>query len=83
MTRTAPDTFAYINTVDGQMLLKDSLPIAIRDRSTLEDHRASCLRTARASISDLDKIADRINSQVTGVKATKPSDLVTASSREA
>src|SRR5713101_3205082 len=29
-TLTAPDTFAYINTVDGQMLLKDSLPIAIR-----------------------------------------------------
>src|SRR5579872_6455340 len=25
-TRTAPDSFAYINLVDGQMLLKDSLP---------------------------------------------------------
>jgi putative ABC transport system permease protein len=28
------------------------------------------------SIGDLDKIADSINSQVTGVKATRPSDLV-------
>jgi len=52
-TLTAPDTFAYINIADGQMLLKDSLPIAI-----------------------LDKIADLINTQVTGVKATRPSVIV-------
>src|ERR1700674_3389751 len=31
-TLTAPDTFAYINIADGQMLLKDSLPVAIRDQ---------------------------------------------------
>jgi len=31
-TLTAPDTFAYINTADGQMLLKDSLPISIRNQ---------------------------------------------------
>ena len=30
------------------------------------------------SLADLDKIADRINSQVTGVKALRPSDLVNA-----
>src|SRR5690348_13029628 len=30
-TRTAPDTFAYINLEDGQMLLRDSLPASLRD----------------------------------------------------
>src|SRR5207237_433329 len=29
-TRTAPDSFAYINIADGQMLLKDSLPGPLR-----------------------------------------------------
>src|SRR6266702_3182565 len=28
-TKTAPDTFAYINLTDGQMLLRDSLPAAL------------------------------------------------------
>ena len=30
-TRTAPDSFAYINLQDGQMLLRDSLPASLRD----------------------------------------------------
>jgi putative ABC transport system permease protein len=77
-TRTAPDSFAYINTVDGQMLLKDSLPIAIRDSVDVSKitEGVDVYGQPGSSISDLDKIADRINSQVTGVKATKPSDLV-------
>jgi putative ABC transport system permease protein len=77
-TRTAPDTFAYINTVDGQMLLKDSLPIAIRDSVdvTKITEGVDVYGQPGSSISDLDKIADRINSQVAGVKATRPSDLV-------
>src|SRR4029077_14531436 len=29
-TRTAPDTFAYVNIADGQMLLKDFLPLSIK-----------------------------------------------------
>jgi len=78
VTRTAPDSFAYINISDGQMLLKDSLPVAIRsqiDTSQITEsidvygHRGS-------SISQLDSIADRINAQVSGVKATKPSVIV-------
>ena len=77
-TRTAPDTFAYLNVADGQMLLKDSLPIAIRDQIdvTKITEGFDVYGKPGTSISDLDKIADRINSQVAGVKATKASMLV-------
>ncbi len=77
-TRTAPDTFAYINTADGQTLLKDSLPIAIRDQIdvTKITQGIDVYGKPGTSISELDKIADRINAQVTGVKAIKTSVLV-------
>ena len=79
-TKTAPDTFAYINITDGQMLLKDSLPVAIRDSVdvTTVTESISVYGKPGTSIAQLDKIADRINQQVTGVKATRPSDLVNA-----
>jgi putative ABC transport system permease protein len=78
VTRTAPDTFAYINITDGQMLLKDSLPIAVRDVIDVSKIAEGIDVYAKAGtpISELDKIADRINSQVSGVKASRPSDLV-------
>ena len=77
-TRTAPDTFAYLNTTDGQMLLKDSLPIAIRDQIDVTKITESINVYGKpgTSIADLDKIADRINAQVSGVKATKTSSIV-------
>jgi putative ABC transport system permease protein len=77
-TLTAPDTFAYINIADGQMLLKDSLPIAIRDQIDVSQitQGISVYGQPGTSISDLDKIADRINAQVSGVKATRPSVTV-------
>lgn len=77
-TRTAPDNFAYVNITDGQMLLKDQLPIAIRDAVDVSTVTESFSVYAKPGtpIGELDKIADRINQQVTGVKATKPSDLV-------
>jgi putative ABC transport system permease protein len=77
-TRTAPDTFAYLNITDGQMLLRDSLPAPIRDRIDLSKIAESITVYGKpgTSISDLDKIADRINSQVTGIKATRPSVIV-------
>jgi ABC-type antimicrobial peptide transport system permease subunit len=78
VTRTAPDAFAYINITDGQMLLKDSLPAT--DRDTIDVTKLAkgidVYAKSGTSISELDKIADRINSQVPGVKASKPSDLV-------
>lgn len=79
-TRTAPDNFAYINIADGQMLLHDQLPIAIRDTvdaSTITEG-FSVYAKPGTSTADLDKIADRINQQVTGVKATRPSEVVNA-----
>ncbi len=78
LTRTAPDTFAYINITDGQMLLKDSLPAADRDAIDVTKVAQGIDVYAKSGtpISELDKIADRINSQVPGVRASKPSDLV-------
>jgi ABC-type antimicrobial peptide transport system permease subunit len=77
-TLTAPDTFAYLTTADGQMLLKDSLPIAIRNQIDVAQITEAITVYGKpgASISDLDAIADRINTQISGVKATKPSVLV-------
>jgi putative ABC transport system permease protein len=77
-TRTAPDTFAYITIADGQMLLKDSLPLAIRSQIDVSQITESIQVYGKpgSSISDLDAIADRINAQVDGVKATRPSVLV-------
>jgi putative ABC transport system permease protein len=79
-TLTAPDTFAYISIVDGQMLLKDSLPAPLQaalDVSQLTEG-ITVYGKLGTSLSDLDAIATRINSEVPGVKATKPSQLVNA-----
>ena len=79
-TKTAPDTFAYINLSDAQMLLKDSLPVSLQGSidTTQITEGISVYGKPGTSTAELDKIADRINSQVTGVKATRPSDLVNA-----
>jgi putative ABC transport system permease protein len=78
VTRTAPDTFAYINIVDGQMLLRDSLPANLRSviDVTQITEAIDVYAQKGTSISDLDKLADSINAQVTGVKATRPSVIV-------
>jgi putative ABC transport system permease protein len=77
-TLTLPDSVAYINVPDGQMLLKDSLPIAIRDTVdvTTITEGIAVYGAPGASVTELDQVAERINNQVTGVKATKPSDVV-------
>jgi putative ABC transport system permease protein len=77
-TKTAPDTFAYINLTDGQMLLRDSLPSSLRNTIDVAQitEGISVYGKPGTSLADLDKIADRINNQVPGVKAIKPSDLV-------
>jgi putative ABC transport system permease protein len=80
VTRTAPDSFAYINVADGQSLLKDSLPTAIRDQLDVAQFAQAIDVYGKpgSTIGDLDKVAVQINSQVTGVKATKPSEIVNA-----
>jgi len=79
-TRTAPDNFAYITIPDGQMLLKDSLPAPLQTALDVTQITEGITVYGKpgTSLSELDKIADRINSQVQGVKATKPSQLVDA-----
>ena len=79
-TLTAPDTFAYISISDGQMLLKDSLPAPLQTALDVAQITEGITVYGKpgTSLSELDKIADRINSQVQGVKATKPSQLVDA-----
>ncbi|TMG00139.1 MAG: ABC transporter permease [Chloroflexi bacterium] len=79
-TKTAPDSFAYINLADGQMLLRDSLPAQLRDSIDVTQitEGISVYGKHGTSLSELDKIADRINSEVPGVKALRPSDLVNA-----
>ena len=79
-TRTAPDSFAYVSVADAQMLFKDSLPVAIRNSvdTTQVTQGFTVYGKPGTSTSDLDTIAARINQQLNGVKATKPSDLVNA-----
>jgi putative ABC transport system permease protein len=79
-TLTAPDTFAYISIADGQLLLKDSLPGPLQSALDVSQITEGITVYGKpgTSLSDLDAIANRINSQVTGVKATKPSELVNA-----
>jgi putative ABC transport system permease protein len=79
-TRTAPDSFAYVSVPDAQMLFKDTLPVAIRDTvdPTQVAQGFTVYGASGASILQLDAIAGRVNQQVSGVKASKPSDLVNA-----
>jgi putative ABC transport system permease protein len=79
-TRTAPDSFAYVSVADAQMLFKDSLPVAIRDTvdPTQVAQGFTVYGASGASVGQLDAIAGRINQQVNGIKASKPSDLVNA-----
>src|SRR5260370_41551223 len=60
------------------MLLKDSLPFAVRDviDVTAIAEGIDVYAKAGTPIGELDKIADRLNSQVGGGKASEPSDLV-------
>ena len=74
VTHTGPDRFAYINITDGQMVLKDSMPAAV-DVTTVAT-AIDVYAKSGTSVADLDRIADQINKQVTGVKAIKPSELL-------
>ena len=77
-TRTAPDNFAYINIADGQMLLRDSLPSALTSAIDVSQITEGIQVYAKSgtSLDELDRISDRINQQVPGVKAIKPSTIV-------
>ena len=74
-TQTGPDTGAFINLKDAQMLLKDSLPTAIRDRIDTSTLVTGMTVYGKPGV-NLDNLSDSINNQVSGVKATKPSTIV-------
>ena len=78
VTHTAPDRFAYVNVTDGQMLLKDALPAGQREAVDVATVATAVDVYAKpgTAIADLDRIADQINKQVSGVKGIKPSQLL-------
>ena len=77
-TRTAPDNTAYVSVSEAQMLYADSLPAVLH--GTVDPTKVTQGFTVYGgpgtSTAALDGMAVRINKQVPGVKATKPSDLV-------
>jgi putative ABC transport system permease protein len=77
-TNTAPDGLAYMGLADGQMLLADSLPAAIRGSvdTTRFAQTIHVYGAHGSSLAQLDALAGRINQQVPGVKAAKPSVAV-------
>lgn len=76
-TQTGPDTGAFVSLSDGQMLLKDSLPTAIREQIDTTK-LVTGITVFGTPGTNLDQLADRITAEVSGVKATKPSTLVSA-----
>jgi putative ABC transport system permease protein len=79
-TGTAPDSFASVSNADARMLFKDSLPTAIQGSVDVNQiaQGFTVYGQPGTSLSELDAMALRINDQVSGVKAQKPSDLVNA-----
>jgi len=74
-TNTLPDAIASIGLLDAQTLLQESLPASFRDRVD-PSSLASGITVYGKPGTDLDKLADQINTKVSGVSATRPSDYV-------
>ena len=76
-TLTAPDTAAYVDLADAQQLFKEQLPIALQAGFDASKYAAG-FDVYGTPGTNLDRLADRINAQVTGVKAERPSKVVKA-----
>jgi putative ABC transport system permease protein len=77
-TGNPTDQFAFVDDADAQMLLADSLPQTVRgvvDTSAIAQG-FSVFAARGTSLAELDRISQRINDEVPGVQAQKPSDLV-------
>lgn len=74
-TNTLPDATASVGLFDAQMLLQESLPASFRDRVDPSSLASRITVYGKPGV-DLDKLADRINSSVPGVTATRPTDYV-------
>jgi len=74
-TLTVPDSFAEVSLHDAQQLFGDQLPPAIK--GTIDPYSlVGGMAVYGKSGANLDDVADRINREVPGVKALKPSVLV-------
>jgi putative ABC transport system permease protein len=76
-TLTAPDTAAYVNLADAQQLFKESLPFALQANFDQTQYAAG-FDVYGTPGTNLDQLADRINAQVAGIKAQRPSKIVKA-----
>ncbi|HVC03144.1 MAG TPA: FtsX-like permease family protein [Candidatus Acidoferrales bacterium] len=76
-TLTAPDSGAFVSLHDAQMLMGDSLPQAIRTNVDPYSLITGAVAFGKPGV-NLDTLANRITATVQGVKATKPSDLVSS-----
>ncbi|HEV1997415.1 MAG TPA: FtsX-like permease family protein [Candidatus Dormibacteraeota bacterium] len=74
-TLTAPDTGAFVTLHDAQTLLGDNLPAALK-KSVDPYQLAESMTVYGKPNVNLDNLADKINRDVTEVKATKPSVIV-------
>jgi putative ABC transport system permease protein len=76
-TLAAPDSYAYVSVADAQMLLADDLPPAVQ-ASAAATSLTQGFVVFGSNGTDLDKLADRITRDVSGVKATRPSVVIKA-----
>ena len=76
-TLTAPDTTAYVTLADAQQLFKEQLPVALQANFDASQYVAG-FDVYGTPGTNLDQLADRINAQVSGVKAQKPTKIVQA-----
>lgn len=74
-TLTAPDTGAFVTLHDAQTLLGDNLPAALK-KSVDPYQLAESMTVYGKPGVNLDNLAEKINREVTEVKATKPSVIV-------
>jgi putative ABC transport system permease protein len=76
-TLTEPDTGAFVSLADSQQLLKDQLSPALQT-SFDQTLYVTGFDVYGTPGTNLDTLSDRINAQVSGIKAQKPSKLVAA-----
>ena len=76
-TLTAPDTGAYVGLADAQQLFKEQLPVALQANFDASQYVGG-FDVYGTPGTNLDQLADRINADVTGVKAQRPTKIVQA-----
>lgn len=74
-TLTQPDNTAYIGLADGQLLLAQTLPPAVRAQVDTTTLASGVIAFGKPGV-DLGQLARRISSEVSGVRARPTSELV-------